>query len=30
MPLTHERFARAAGSIPLLRADDCFLRFHTA
>jgi hypothetical protein len=30
MPLTHERFARAAGSIPLLRADDRFQRFYTA
>jgi hypothetical protein len=30
MPLRHERFTKPAGSIPLLRADDCFPRFHTA
>jgi hypothetical protein len=30
MPLAHERFAKAARSILLLRADDCFSRFYTA
>jgi hypothetical protein len=26
----HERFAKAAGSILLLRADNCWQRFYTA
>jgi hypothetical protein len=30
MSLAHERFAKAAGSILLLRADNCWQRFYTA
>jgi hypothetical protein len=30
MPLAQERFADAARPILLLRAADCFERFHTA
>jgi len=30
MALTHESFAKTARSIPLLRTDHCFRRFHTA
>jgi hypothetical protein len=30
MSLAHEKFAKAAGSILLLRADNCWQRFHTA
>jgi hypothetical protein len=30
MPVAHERFAKVASSILLLRADDCSQRFHTA
>jgi hypothetical protein len=30
MSLAHVRFAKAAGSILLLRADNCWQRFYTA
>jgi hypothetical protein len=30
MPVAHERFAKAASSILLLRADDCLQCFYTA